>query len=101
MKTQTFIFGLALLFNLAHAQQKENTLLTASFDKILSEQFKSGETGATVLVAQKGKVIYQKAFGMSSLESGTPMKIDHVFKIASLTKQFTAVSGRPGEQIEP
>ena len=31
--------------------------LTAEFDRLLSEQFKPGETGCAALVAQKGQII--------------------------------------------
>lgn len=82
----------ALLFNSIIAQQIGDKQLTAEFDKMLNEQFKPGEPGATVLVARKGSVIYKKAFGMANLELNVPMQIDNVYRIGSITKQFTAVA---------
>ena len=64
----------------------------AKYDELLSIQFKPGETGAAALVAKDGKVIYKKAFGMANLELDVPMTTDMVFKIGSVTKQFTAVA---------
>lgn len=81
-----------LSFNPAIAQQKDLQQLTGKFDNLLSEQFKPNEPGATVLVARKGQVVYEKAFGMANLELNVPMRTEHVFKIASVTKQFTAVA---------
>lgn len=64
----------------------------AEFDRIISTEFKPEEPGGVVLIAQKGKVIYKKAFGMANLELNVPMKEEMVFNIASMTKQFTAVA---------
>lgn len=92
MKKYTLILALGLLANLAFAQPKDDQQLTADFDKILSAQFKPDEPGATALVARNGQIIYKKAFGMANLELNVPMQADHVFKIGSITKQFTAVA---------
>lgn len=89
---QTLILAFVLLFNLAYAQQKDDKQLAAYFDKILSEQFKTDEPGATVLASRNGQIIYKKAFGMANLELNTPMQVDNVFWIASIGKQFTAVA---------
>ncbi|MES2776050.1 MAG: serine hydrolase [Bacteroidota bacterium] len=92
MKNQLLVLVLGLLFHISYAQPKSDQELAAGFDKILSAAFKTNETGATALVARKGQVIYKKAFGMASIELGVPMKLDHVFRIGSITKQFTAVA---------
>ena len=44
------------------------------------------------MIAQHGQTIYHGAHGKADLELGTPMHTDNVFRIASLTKQFTAVA---------
>lgn len=66
--------------------------LAAAFDAILQKQFKSGEPGCAALVARNGKIVYHKAHGMADLENNVPMRTDHVFRIGSVTKQFTAVA---------
>ncbi|WP_428657922.1 serine hydrolase [Runella sp.] len=66
--------------------------LTAEFDKLLLEQFKPTESGATALISQKGKIIYHKAFGQANLELNVPMQTPMIFRIGSITKQFTAVA---------
>lgn len=48
--------------------------------------------GGVFLVAKKGEIIYQKAFGKANLESGSNLTTESVFQIGSMTKQFTAVS---------
>ena len=86
-----FIMMSVLTFR-ASAQTLNAKQLTAEIDKILTEQFKPGETGCAVLVAKNGQVIYRKAFGMADLELDVPMKPEMVFRIGSITKQFTAIA---------
>ena len=81
----------SLSFN-ASSQTLNTKQLTAEFDKMLSEKFKPGETGCAALVAKNGQIIYKKAFGMANLELDVPMQPDMVFRIGSITKQFTAVA---------
>ncbi len=72
---------------------QEKTLpFNRQLDVLFSEQFKPGDPGAVVLVAKKGEIVYQKAFGSAHLELGIPLDTNHVFKIASVTKQFTAAA---------
>lgn len=76
----------------AHAQRTSSDQLKSSFDSLLSMQYKPDEPGAVVLVAQRGRVIYRRAIGMANLELGVPMSVATVFKIGSITKQFTAIA---------
>ncbi len=46
----------------------------------------------TVLVARKGEVLYQGAFGFANKESGIKNTIETQFLIGSTTKSFTAVT---------
>jgi CubicO group peptidase (beta-lactamase class C family) len=77
-----------------HAQpvSKSDAELIGKVDKLLAAVYKPNETGATVLIARKGTVLYKKALGMANLELDVPMQIDHVFRIGSISKQFTAVA---------
>lgn len=92
MKKSLLFIAFSLFANLTFAQQRDDKQLTAEFDKMLSGQFKTNEPGVTVLVARKGQIIYKKAFGMANLEYNIPMQVDNIFRIGSITKQFTAVA---------
>ncbi|NIJ55222.1 serine hydrolase domain-containing protein [Dyadobacter arcticus] len=70
----------------------EGKQLTQTLDRLLAAKFKNNSVGCAMLVSKKGEVIYKKAFGMADLELNVPMTTAHVFRIASLTKQFTAVA---------
>jgi CubicO group peptidase (beta-lactamase class C family) len=72
---------------ISYSQTKE-----AKIDQLLNSKFKTNTTGAAVLITQKGKIIYRKAFGLANLELEVLMKPENVFEIGSMTKQFTAVS---------
>ena len=47
--------------------------------------------GAVGFIARDGKIIYDKAFGVSDLEAGTPMRTDNIFRIASQTKAIVSI----------
>lgn len=81
---------MTLLFLINVAAQTKN--LAEAFDKIYSSRYSDDGPGCVVLVARKGEVIYRKAFGMANLELKVKMVPENVFRIASLTKQFTAVA---------
>lgn len=48
--------------------------------------------GIVTLVARHGKVVQHKAYGMQSLETGTPMKTDTIGRIYSMTKPVSGVA---------
>jgi D-alanyl-D-alanine carboxypeptidase len=48
--------------------------------------------GTALLVARGDKVLYRGARGAASLQLGVPLSPDHVFRIASVTKQFAAAA---------
>jgi CubicO group peptidase (beta-lactamase class C family) len=73
------------------AQTISSTDIGAAFDKLIAES-KPTEPGGVMLIAQKGQIIYKKAFGMANMEQGVPNQENTVFFIGSLTKQFTAVA---------
>jgi len=47
--------------------------------------------GAVTLIARNGKVVDQRAYGFKDLASDTPMKVNSIFRIFSMTKSITSV----------
>lgn len=66
--------------------------LSGKIDSLMTTYFRNGVFNGTVLVAKKGEVIYKKSFGYADREWNTPVTIDTKFKIASLSKSFTALA---------
>ena len=74
------------------ADPKAPESLAAKIDALLSPVYKAGEPGAAVLVEKDGRPLVRKAYGTADLELGVKLEPDMVFRIGSMTKQFTAVA---------
>src|SRR5262245_27492974 len=48
--------------------------------------------GAVVAIARDGKLLHYKSYGFLNLPKGTPMPLDAVFGLASMTKIMTSVA---------
>ncbi|MEO5501481.1 MAG: serine hydrolase domain-containing protein [Ginsengibacter sp.] len=59
-------------------------------DNYMKAQVDVKEFSGTVLLIQKDKVIYEKAFGLADREWNVPNTINTKYRIGSITKQFTA-----------
>ena len=66
--------------------------LAVAVNEILESTYKPDQPGAAVIVVRNGKVILRKGYGSANMELGVPIEPDMVFRIGSLTKQFTAVA---------
>jgi len=60
-------------------------------EALLAARYAADAPGAAVLVARGGKVLLRKGYGQASVELKVPVSPDMVFRIGSMTKQFTAV----------
>lgn len=63
----------------------------AEIEAYLDSVYDPAEPGAAVLVSRGGETILRDAYGMADLELGVELRPEHVFRIGSITKQFTAV----------
>lgn len=62
-----------------------------SIDRYLQEQVDYFNFNGNVLIAEKGKTIYQKSFGFSDFNKQIPLNDSSIFELASIGKQFTAM----------
>ena len=85
---------LALLpFLTAPAFAQADKALEARVDAAVMKLMDEKKTaGAEVGVMRDGKMILAKGYGMANIELGMPVKPDSVFRIGSITKQFTAAA---------
>jgi len=61
-------------------------------DGLLSQEYPAGEPGAAVLVSRAGNVILKKGYGLADTERNVPATPETVFRLASVTKMFTATA---------
>jgi D-alanyl-D-alanine carboxypeptidase len=66
--------------------------LAKRIDAVMSEVYKPGQPGAAVIVRKHGQTVLRKGYGLADLELQIPLEPDMVFRLGSLTKQFTALS---------
>jgi CubicO group peptidase (beta-lactamase class C family) len=64
----------------------------ARIDAIFAEWNKPDTPGASVAVIRSGKQILAKGYGQATLEYPAPITAETIFHVASVTKQFTAMS---------
>lgn len=84
---------LAVLVPLTQARAAgPDDALAAKIDAVMAAVYKPGQPGAAILVQKDGRTIIRKGYGMADLELGVPVAPDMVFRLGSITKQFTAVS---------
>ena len=74
------------------AQKTVDDALAKRIDVVMAEIYKPGEPGAAIIVRKDGRTIFRKGYGMADMELGVPVEPDMVFRLGSITKQFTAVS---------
>jgi CubicO group peptidase (beta-lactamase class C family) len=84
------IAALLLLFHTVAVAQEVAT--QAQLDAVVASYFKADEPGAAVLVMRDGKPLLRKGYGLADVELGVAIQPEHVFRVGSLTKQFTAVA---------
>lgn len=61
-------------------------------DRLLAGKYAADAPGAAVLVARKGAVILRKGYGLANLEHRVAASPETVFRIASVSKAFTAAA---------
>ena len=83
---------LSLLFAWAVTCPGQTSDLAPKLDELLAGYQKNRAYIGTALVAKNGKVIFEKGYGMASIELGVPNGPDTKFRLGSITKQFTATS---------
>ncbi len=66
--------------------------LGQTLDAMLTKLYPKDAPGAAVIAVRDGKTVLRKGYGMADLELGVPIQPDMVFRIGSMTKQFTAVA---------
>src|SRR5215203_713682 len=82
-------FFISILIPLFSFSQKDPAVL---IDKYMQEIVRLKDFSGVILIAQKDRVIYKKAFGWANKEWNIRNTIETKFRIGSNTKTFTAAA---------
>lgn len=62
------------------------------YEALLASRFAADQAGASVLVMKEGKVLFAQGYGLANRELRVPNRPEYVYRIGSVTKQFTAAA---------
>jgi len=65
---------------------------TSAIDGFFTDYGKSGSPGASVAIIQNSQVVFSKAYGLASIEDRILAEPNTNYRLASVTKQFTATA---------
>ncbi|MFN5985435.1 MAG: serine hydrolase domain-containing protein [Chitinophagaceae bacterium] len=82
-----YFFVFLVLLSVKTIAQVEN--IEPAIQQIFKEE---KVVGLSVAVVKDNKIIYTKSFGTSNLEKGTLLNNNNIFRIASISKSFSATS---------
>jgi len=89
------IIVLIAFFSISCQQNKSQGIAAygkaEKIEELISTYVSYGKFNGSVLVAEEGKLIYKQGFGLANMEWDIPNQTNTKFKIASITKQFTAM----------
>lgn len=91
--TQHFLFAILILAAAAYAQvPAAPASASARVEELFAQWNRSDSPGCAVGVSRNGVTLLERGFGTAHLEAGTPITPDTPFHVASVSKQFTAMS---------
>lgn len=88
MKTNLFAY-LFFIVILANFRADAQPALESKLDELFAS---TPDFSGVVLIAEKGKPVYKKAFGYKRFETKDPITTSSIFELASVSKQFTAMT---------
>lgn len=88
-RTAGLFLSFAIFLPSCAAQAAERT---NKYEEYLSQANARGQFDGTALVFEDGKVVYQGAFGIRSIDPVQPLDLNSQFRLASVSKQFTAMA---------
>ena len=99
VRTLVLAAGLAVAArgqDLAAQVSREDVRAIAARQRLVDSLFagyaRPGAPGASLVVVQDGRVVLRRSFGLANLEPGTAATPRTNYRLASLTKQFTAMA---------
>lgn len=67
--------------------------MAAALDSVASDAVRDGRIAGIVAIVTRGAdTLVARAYGRADAENDAPLSVDHVFQLASITKEFTAAA---------
>jgi len=90
-KCSVAVVSLAVIAILGFVPQSRSQSLSSRLDALIDDYAANHQFMGTVLVAEKGEVVFAEGYGLADAEKNIPNTPDTKFMIGSITKQFTAM----------
>ncbi|MGH2642466.1 MAG: serine hydrolase domain-containing protein [Chitinophagaceae bacterium] len=87
MKLLFLLCSIAFTFDSVNAQS-----IAQHADSIMQHLYPDNKPGAALLIEKNGKIIIEKGYGLADLKTKTSVTSSTDFRMASVSKQFTAMS---------
>ncbi len=87
----TAVILVSLIFYFLFSQPAYGQDKARELDALLTELYENRDFMGVVLIAEKGKVIFKKAYGYANFETQTLLTTSTPFNLAPVSKQFTAM----------
>src|SRR5690349_1811619 len=88
----SFAIAISIVFVSARAENPSPPLAERLNALVMQAFPDRDQPGAAVLVMIDGKAVLRKGYGISDLKTHAKLEPDSIFRIGSVTKQFTAVA---------
>ena len=76
----------------ARSEPMIDKALSDRVDKLFEKWDKPDSPGCALGIVKDGRLIYKRGYGMANLDHNIPISTKSVFLMASISKQFTAMS---------
>lgn len=77
---------------LAHTAAGQNSATDSFMDGLFKDFNQPNTPGASVMVIHDGKPVFARGYGLAEIEAQTPCRTNTNFRLASVSKQFTAMA---------
>jgi CubicO group peptidase (beta-lactamase class C family) len=88
----SIITALSLPLTLGAQRGSVSDTTSRIVDRVFDAYRGTDSPGCALGVSRNGRVVYERGYGMANLETGTPITPASIFHVASVSKQFTAMS---------
>lgn len=78
-------------YNQVRAANNDTINKSKQVDKLFNCTVKADVPGASVVVIRNGRILHEKGYGLANIEHNVPNTPETIFRLGSVTKQFTAM----------